>query len=149
MDLIVYDFDGVMTDNKVLVFEDGREAVFCNRSDGLAIQKIKRMGIPQIILSTEKNKVVESRAKKLNIKAIRGVNNKRLTLIAYCKKKKYDRKKVLYIGNDINDLEVMKSVGYPIAPLDADTKIKSIARVIIKKKGGEGVIRGLSEIIVL
>lgn len=141
VDLIVYDFDGVMTDNKVLVFEDGREAVFCNRSDGLAIQKIKKMGIPQVILSTEKNKVVEARAKKLNIEVIQGVNDKKSALTAYCKKKKYDMKKVVYIGNDINDLEVMKSVGYPLAPLDADEKIKGVARVVIKKKGAEGVVR--------
>jgi YrbI family 3-deoxy-D-manno-octulosonate 8-phosphate phosphatase len=129
-----------MTDNKVLVFEGGREAVFCNRSDGLAVEKIRRINIPQIILSTEKNPVVKTRAKKLNIEVIQGVNDKKSMLIDYCRKKNYNIKKVIYIGNDINDLEVMKSVGYPIAPQDANKKVKDIARVIIKKKGGEGVI---------
>lgn len=64
IDLIIYDFDGVMTDNRVLINEEGKESVFCNRSDGLAISRIKQIKIPQIIISTETNKVVEVRARK-------------------------------------------------------------------------------------
>lgn len=143
--LIVYDFDGVMTDNKVLVFEDGKEAVFCNRADGLAIQRIKELGIPQIILSTEENQVVEARAKKLKIEVIHNITDKKIALIDYCKKKNYDLKKVVYIGNDINDLEVMKLVGYPIAPQDANDRVKNIGKVIVKKNGGEGVVKEFFE----
>ena len=145
IDLIVYDFDGVMTDNKVLVMEDGREAVFCSRSDGLAIQKIKQLGIPQIILSTEKNKVVEMRGKKLGIGVIHGVNDKRSAIIDWCKKRGCDLARVLYIGNDINDLEAMRLVGYPITPQDANDRVKDIAAVVLKRKGGEGVIREFLE----
>jgi YrbI family 3-deoxy-D-manno-octulosonate 8-phosphate phosphatase len=148
IDLIVYDFDGVMTDNKSLIFDDGKEAVFCNRADGLAIYRIKELGIPQIILSTEENRVVEARAKKLNIEVIYGVRDKKSTLIDFCKKKNYNLKRVLYIGNDINDLEVMKSIGYPIAPQDAYKEIKKIAKIIINVKGGNGVIRKLYEMII-
>jgi len=143
--LIVYDFDGVMTDNKVLVFDDGREAVFCNRSDGLAVQKIKELGINQLILSTETNKVVEARAKKLNIEIIYGVDNKLAALRQYCEKNKYDSKKILYIGNDLNDLEVMKFAGYSAAPKDGYEQIKKTAKLILDTKGGEGVIRELYE----
>jgi len=139
--LIVYDFDGVFTDNKVLVFENGKEAIFCNRADGLAVQKIKKLGIPQIILSTEKDLVVKVRAKKLDINVIHNISDKRSILISYCKEKNYDLKKVLYIGNDINDLEVMKTVGYPIAPQDAHKEIKKIAKIVTIRKGGEGVVR--------
>ncbi len=141
--LIVYDFDGVFTDNKVLVFEDGKEAVFCNRADGLAIKKIKELGLPQIILSTEENQVVKARAKKLNIEVAYGITDKKTALIEYCKKKSYDLEKVLYIGNDLNDLEAMKLVGYPIAPTDAVKEIKKIAKIITKARGGKGVIREL------
>ena len=84
IDLIVYDFDGVMTDNRVLTFQDGTEAVFANRADGLAINMIKEMGINQIILSTEKNAVVEARARKIGIPAIHGVGDKNTVLHAYC-----------------------------------------------------------------
>ena len=145
IDLIIYDFDGVMTDNKVLVFDDGSEAVFCNRADGLAVAKIKEIGIPQIILSTEKNDVVLARARKLEIEIAYRVSDKKSALVVYCKKNGYSLRKVLYVGNDINDLEAMKSVGYPVALQDAARDIKKIAKAIINVNGGEGAIRALYE----
>jgi len=141
IDLIVYDFDGVLTNNKVYIFEDGKEAVLCARSDGFAIGKIKERGIPQIILSTEKNNVVRARAKKLNIEALNGVKDKKIALSDYCGKNKYSFDRIMYVGNDINDLEVMKAVGYSLAPVNANDKIKKIAQIIVQKKGGEGVIK--------
>lgn len=145
IELIVYDFDGVLTDNKVLVFTDGREAVFCNRADGLAIGLIKDRGVKQVIISTEENKVVEARANKLQIEVLYGVKDKKTALVNYCLNHKFDLKKVLYIGNDVNDLEAMRIVGYPIAPADANTKIKKLARVVVSTKGGDGVVRDLWE----
>lgn len=147
IDLIVYDFDGVLTDNKVLVFADGTEAVLCNRSDGLAIQNLKERGARQIILSTEKNKVVKARAVKLGIEAIQAVVDKKAALLEYCRQKNIDLKKVVYIGNDINDLAVMKIVGYSVAPKDAYSKIKKIAKILLGIKGGNGVVRAFYEII--
>ena len=145
IDLIVYDFDGVLTNNKVFVFEDGKEAVLCDRSDGLAISRIKGHGIPQIILSTETNSTVQVRAKKLDIEIINGVDDKKATLRDYCGQKGFSMNRVMYVGNDINDLEIMKTVGYSLAPLDADDKIKEISQVIVQKKGGEGVIKEIYE----
>ena len=84
--LIVYDFDGVMTDNRVYVDQDGREMVRVNRADGLGISGIKKIGIQQIIISTEKNPVVSTRAKKLGIPCLQGIDNKKKALIDYCKK---------------------------------------------------------------
>lgn len=141
IELIIYDFDGVMTNNKVLISEDGKESVFCNRSDGLAVSIIKEMGLPQIIISTEKNKTVEMRAKKLGIQVIHGVDCKKSIITKYCDEKNIDLNKVVFIGNDINDLEIMKIVGYPIAPSDAYESIKNEAIFLTKAKGGEGVIR--------
>ena len=143
--LIVYDFDGVMTDNKVLITEDGKEAVVCHRADGMAVSKIKEKGIPQMILSTEKNKVLEARAKKLNIEVFYGVNDKKAFLIDYCNGKNYSLKNVVYIGNDLNDLDVMNIVGFPLAPEDACQKVKDIAKIIFTKKGGEGVLDFLAD----
>lgn len=143
IDIIIYDFDGVMTDNRVLVNEDGKESVFCNRSDGLAISRIKKMKIPQIIISTETNKVVEARAKKLGIPVIYCIDNKESVVREYCNKNNIDLGKVIFIGNDINDLEIMRVVGYPIAPSNASKEIKDIARVITVAKGSYGVIREL------
>ena len=141
LDLIVYDFDGVLTDNKVFVFEDGREGVYCSRADGWAVQQIKGLGIHQIIVSTEKNGIVKARAKKLGVEVIHGVDNKHDVLMRYCRAKNYALKKVLYIGNDVNDLEAMKLIGYPLAPQDAHCGILKIAKIVISKNGGHGVVR--------
>jgi len=141
--LFIYDFDGVLTDNRVFVSEDGKESVCCNRSDGLAIQKIKEMGVTQTIISTETNKIVSIRANKLGIPVIQGVENKKKALLEYCSKLSVDLEETLYIGNDINDLEAMLTVGFPVCPEDAYPEIKKIAKLVIPIQGGDGVIRRL------
>lgn len=141
IDLIVYDFDGVMTDNKVLIDSEGNEYVFCNRSDGLAISIIKKMGIPQIIISTEKDRIVLARARKIKIPVIFGVDKKDIILKNYCKKYNFNLNKTIYIGNDINDLKAMLLVGFKIAPSDANKKILEISDITTKSGGGKGVIR--------
>lgn len=141
INLIVYDFDGVLTDNKVIVREDGLESVVVNRSDGLAIGIIKEMGIKQIILSKEKNRVVAARANKLGIEVLQGIDDKKEALINYCTANDISLKEVIYFGNDINDLDVMKIVGYPVCPLDAYEEIKEVSRLVLSVPGGDGVVR--------
>ena len=146
--LIVYDFDGVMTDNKVYVDQDGKETVQVNRGDGLGISEIKKLGIEQIIISTEKNPVVMKRATKLNIKCLQGIENKKMSLIDYCKDNDIDLKNVAYVGNDINDKEAMEIVGTTYCPSDSHESIKAISDYVFKTKGGEGVIRQLLDLII-
>ena len=143
--LIVYDFDGVMTDNRVYVTQDGKESVVCNRGDGLGVNMIRDMSIPQIILSTETNEVVQQRAKKLGIHAIHGSGNKKQSLASYCLEKKISFSEVLYVGNDLNDLEVMQQVEMPVCPADAHEKIRELSSHVTKARGGEGVVRELAE----
>ncbi|MCU0641447.1 MAG: HAD hydrolase family protein [Candidatus Margulisbacteria bacterium] len=138
--VIIYDFDGVMTDNKVLVSSDGTESVFCNRSDGLAVSAIKKTGIHQCIISTEENKVVEKRAEKLGLPCIHGVSDKKTTMLDYLKKNNFGLNSVAYVGNDLNDLAAMKLAAIKIAPKDAAKEILVIADIIMKAKGGDGVI---------
>jgi 3-deoxy-D-manno-octulosonate 8-phosphate phosphatase (KDO 8-P phosphatase) len=145
IDLIVYDFDGVMTDNRVLVFQDGMEAVIVNRADGLGVDRFRSHSIPQLILSTETNPVVKARAAKLRLEVIASCKDKKNALENYCAQNGYDLKKVMYIGNDLNDLEVMKIVGFPVAPADAHLKIKRVAILITEAKGGEGVVKEVSD----
>jgi len=144
IDLIVYDFDGVMTDNRVFVLEDGTEGVIANRADGLGIDRFRELGIPQMILSTETNPVVKARGKKLVLEVIASCKDKRQTLCSYCEQNGYDMKRVVYLGNDLNDLKVMKIVGYPVAPADAHPEVRAIAKVVTRTKGGEGVIKELA-----
>lgn len=146
--LIVYDFDGVMTDNRVIVFQDGTEAVIVNRADGLGVDRLRTLGIPQLILSTETNPVVKARAAKLGLEVIASCKDKKIALKNYCDQNEYELQKVLYVGNDLNDLKVMEIVGFPVAPADAHPDIKSLAKLVTKAKGGEGVIREISDFLI-
>ncbi len=146
--LIVYDFDGVMTDNRVIIFQDGTEAVIVNRADGLGVEHFRSLGIPQLILSTETNSVVKARALKLHLEVIASCKDKKIALENYCAQKGYDLNRVMYIGNDLNDLEAMKIVGYPIAPANAHVEVKKIAKLVTRAKGGDGVIRELLDIFI-
>jgi YrbI family 3-deoxy-D-manno-octulosonate 8-phosphate phosphatase len=139
--LIIYDFDGVMTDNKAYVFQDGSEAVRVNRSDGLAVHLLKKMGIKQIIISTETNPVVGIRAKKIGIPCIQGVGSKLEVVKDYLKKNKINKENVVFMGNEVNDIPAMQYVGISVAPADAYAEVKKIATLTLKTKGGHGVIR--------
>lgn len=147
IDLVVYDFDGVMTDNKVVVDEHGTEGVVCNRSDGLGVNLIKDLGIKQMIISTETNKVVIIRGEKLGINVLGSCSNKKQTLFGACSAGGFDLQNVVYIGNDVNDLEVMKIVGCSVAPSDSHIEIKNVANIILNSKGGEGVVREFAELL--
>ena len=139
--LLVYDFDGVMTDNKVFVDQNGNEMVQVSRADGLGIAEIRKLGIQQIILSTETNPVVSARAEKLDLFCLQGIDDKAQGLIDYCKNHHLGLGDVAYVGNDINDLEVMKLVGTTFCPADAYTSIKEITQCVLASKGGDGICR--------
>ena len=143
LQLIVYDFDGVMTDNKVYVDQKGHEMVQVNRGDGLGISEIKKLGIEQIIISTEKNPVVTKRAKKLNIKCLQSIDDKKKSLQKYCTENNYDLHNISFVGNDINDMEAMKISGVTFCPSDAHESIINISDHVLKAKGGHGVVREL------
>lgn len=147
--LIVYDFDGVMTDNKVYVDQKGVEMVQVSRADGLGVSEIKKLNIKQIIISTEKNPVVSSRAKKLGIPCFHGINNKRKVLVDYCNKNKIDIMSCAYVGNDINDKQVMEVVGFSFSPSDAHQDIINLSDHVFSVKGGQGVIRELLDYLII
>jgi 3-deoxy-D-manno-octulosonate 8-phosphate phosphatase (KDO 8-P phosphatase) len=147
LSLLVFDFDGVLTDNKVLVLEDGREAVFCNRADGLAFDALRRVGFPTLIMSTETNPVVRARAKKLKVEALQAIADKGTTIREYCAANGTDPRTVAFVGNDVNDLPAFKVVGYPIAVADAHPLVKKSAWKVLKTRGGQGVAREIVETI--
>ena len=142
--LIVYDFDGVMTDNHVYLNQDGVEMAMCHRGDGLGVGIIRGLGIDQVIISTEVNPIVARRAEKLNIPVIHKVKDKAQALTEYCAENEKDLGNVMYIGNDTNDLEAMKLAGIKGAPADAEPEILEIADWVSTKNGGYGVIRELA-----
>jgi YrbI family 3-deoxy-D-manno-octulosonate 8-phosphate phosphatase len=145
--LIVSDFDGVMTDNRVIVDENGKESVFVSRADGQAVHILKDMGMELVILSTETNGVVAKRAEKLKVECIHGVSDKAERLKEYSVERNIPLEHIAYIGNDINDYEALKLAGIKIVPNDAYDVVKDIADYITETKGGYGVIREIAEII--
>ena len=145
IDTFIIDFDGVLTDNSVYVCEDGNESVRCSRGDGLAIQVLKKLNKEIFILSTEENKVVSLRAKKLRVDVIQGVANKHLTLTNFASQKKINLKKTLYIGNDLNDYHAMNLCSLKICPSDSHQKIKDISDFVLKSGGGQQVLREVLE----
>ena len=146
--LIVYDFDGVMTNNKVYVDQKGNEMVQVSRADGLGISEIKKLGIEQIIISTEKNPVVTKRAEKLGIKCLQGIDNKKNTLLEYCAETKISIKNVAFVGNDINDMDAMEIVEITFCPSDSHESIKKLSSYNLQAKGGEGVVREIFQLII-
>lgn len=139
--LIVFDFDGVFTNNKVYLDEDGRESAQCDRGDGMGISLLKKTKVPFFILSTEENPIVLKRAEKLGIPAFNKVTNKLQFLEKYIADSSINFESVCYIGNDVNDLECLKKVGLPVVPSDAHEEVKKIARIILRNSGGNGAVR--------
>lgn len=143
--LIVYDFDGVMTDNRAMVDENGTEYVFVHRGDGYGVRMIKDLlKIPQIILSTEVNNVVARRAEKLKIPVIHNAgDSKKSVLDKYCCDNGFKLSETMYVGNDLNDMEAMMLCGYHACPSDAEPEIIDVCHYVFRAKGGYGVIREL------
>ena len=146
--LLVFDFDGVFTNNKVILDENGIEHVICDRGDGLGLNMLKKIDLDIIILSTETNKVVSSRAKKLKIDAFQSIKRKLDFLKDFCEKKQIGLENVAYVGNDLNDLDCMENVGLSICPSDSFKDVKNSADVVLENKGGDGAIRELCDLII-
>ncbi len=144
-DAIIMDFDGVLTNNKVIINQKGEESVECSRSDGLAIEILNKLKIKIFILSTEKNKVVKERAKKLKVQCFNSVIDKQKAIISLSKKQNINLSRSIYIGNDVNDLLAMKECKVKICPKDSHPAIKKIANFITVSSGGNGVIREVVE----
>lgn len=145
VDAFFFDFDGVMTNNFVYLDEDGKESVRCSRADGLAFDVLRKLKKPCYILSSEKNPVVARRAAKLKVPLIQGAFCKVNSLKELASKNLFKLKNILYVGNDLNDYHVMKIIGYSVCPADSHSRIKEISDIVLKKNGGEGVVRCLLE----
>lgn len=144
---LVFDFDGVFTDNKVIVSQDGNESVVCNRSDGIGLSRLQALGLDMLILSTEVVPIVQMRAKKLKINCIYGCDDKFSKLKELVQERGISMERVGFVGNDINDLECLREVGYAICVNDSYPEVKSVCKLILEKKGGEGAVREICDLI--
>ncbi|GGS24931.1 transferase [Streptomyces griseoviridis] len=144
IDAVVLDFDGTQTDDRVLIDSDGREFVSVHRGDGLGIAALRKAGLPLLVLSTEVNPVVAARARKLQVPVLHGVDRKDLALKQWCEEQGIAPERVLYVGNDVNDLPCFDLVGWPIAVAGAHDVVRGAARAVTTVHGGSGAIREIA-----
>jgi len=145
--VIFTDFDGCLTDDRVWLNQDGEEFVAVNRKDGLAINRLKKLGITVVITSTEKNKVVTARATKLGIEALQGLTDKVEAIENFISRNNLTWKDSWYIGNDVNDLGAIRKARFSICPSDAVRAVKKEIDLKLKTKGGYGVLSELVSLI--
>jgi YrbI family 3-deoxy-D-manno-octulosonate 8-phosphate phosphatase len=145
--IIFTDFDGCLTDDRVWLNQDGEEFVAANRKDGLAIKRLKALGLRVVITSTETNKVVTARAAKLGIEALQGLSDKVDAIENYISKNNLTWKDSWYIGNDVNDLGAIRKAKFSICPSDAVKAVKKEVDLKLKTKGGYGVLSELATLL--
>lgn len=148
--LVIFDFDGVFTDNFVWTSQDGIELVRCSRSDGLGLKRLREAGVQSWVLTEEINPVVALRCKKLGIPCIQGLDNKnkKQQLYKLADRFKIPLEQVAYLGNDINDFDCLRAVGVPIVVRDAFPEVAKKAKYQTERKGGEGAVREVCDWIV-
>ncbi len=144
IDAVVLDFDGTQTDDRVLIDTDGKEFVSVHRGDGLGIAALRKSGLKMLILSTEQNPVVAARARKLQIPVLHGIDRKDLALKQWCEEQGIAPERVLYVGNDVNDLPCFALVGWPVAVASAHDVVRGAARAVTTVPGGDGAIREIA-----
>ena len=145
--ILFTDFDGCLTDDRVWLNQDGEEFVAANRKDGLAISRLKALGIIVVISSTETNKVVTARATKLGIEALQGLSNKVEAIEIYLSKNNLTWSDSWYLGNDVNDLGAIRKAKFSICPSDAIKDVKKEVDLKLKTKGGYGVLSELATLL--
>ncbi len=149
IDLLVLDFDGVLTDNRVWVDERGHEMVAAYRSDSLIMEKMRQAGIEVVILSSEKNPVVTARARKMGVRVIQGVGleGKGQTLRGLLAERKVDASHAAFVGNDINDLPCFEIAGWAVAVADGLPEVVRAADFVLERTGGHGAVRELCDLL--
>ena len=145
VDAVVTDFDGVHTDDTVQMDAEGRELVRVSRSDGMGIARLRRHGIPVLILSTETNPVVTARAAKLRVDVRQAVDDKAAALREWADERGVPLERIAYLGNDVNDLGCLEIVGWPVAVPDADPLVLAAARLTLARAGGAGAVREMCD----
>lgn len=144
---VLFDFDGVFTDNRVWVNQDGVESVACNRSDGLRLEALRQTGLALMIVSKEQNPVVTTRAKKLKLPVMQGIDDKPAAIEAWLAERGWSWAQVIYVGNDLNDVECLRRAGCGVAVGDAYPEAKAAARWVLAHHGGHGAVRELCDLL--
>jgi YrbI family 3-deoxy-D-manno-octulosonate 8-phosphate phosphatase len=146
LEMLVMDFDGVLTDDRVWVDESGHEMIAARRGDALGLRMFReKTSVKVFVLSREANPVVAARCRKMNIPYRQGVMDKKSILLELLRQESVDPTRAIYIGNDIVDLPCFPIVACAIAPADAHPDVLQQADIILERKGGRGAVRELCD----
>ncbi|ERP88195.1 hypothetical protein Q669_07025 [Labrenzia sp. C1B10] len=145
---VITDFDGVHTDDRVTLDQDGRESVTCSRRDGLGLELLRKRDIKLLILSKETNPVVRARAAKLKIPVMNQIDDKLSVLNAWRKQQGLEWQDIVYIGNDVNDIDCMRTCGLSFAPADAHPGALDVANHVLNADGGRGAVREMCDYLI-
>ena len=138
--ILFTDFDGCLTDDRVWLNQDGEEFVAANRKDGLAVKRLKNLGIQVVITSTETNKVVLARGNKMGVEVLQGLSDKVESIEQYLKQKNVSWNDIWYVGNDVNDLGAIEKASLSISPADAVKMVRKTVDIVLKTNGGRGIL---------
>ncbi len=147
--LLILDFDGVLTDNRVWVDGDGREMVAANRSDSLGILRLRQAGVQSVVISMETNPVVSARCRKMNVPYIQGENDKATALKKLLLDHRVEASEAIFLGNDVNDLPCFPLVGWAVAVADALPEVAQRADFVLRRAGGHAAVRELCDLILV
>jgi YrbI family 3-deoxy-D-manno-octulosonate 8-phosphate phosphatase len=146
--LVVFDFDGVMTDDRVWVNQDGVEFVAANRGDGMGVELLLKAGFKSVIISTESNPAVAARTKKIGLPYFYDVGDKASVLERYLEQENISPAETIFIGNDVNDLPCFPIAAYAVVVADAHDKVRREADLILTRAGGHGAVREICDILI-
>jgi len=146
--LILSDIDGVLTDGGMYYSKTGEIMKKFNTKDGMGVELLKKNNINTILITKENSAISKNRAKKLKIQIYSNIKNKESKLHTICTKFMISPDEIAYIGDDVNDFEIMKLVGFSAAPIDSSTEILKIVDYVCEKKGGDGVFREVANLLI-
>ena len=142
---VVFDFDGVFTDNRVWTNEHGEESVACWRGDAYGLRRLEEVGVDHLIISTEVNRAVGARARKIRAACIQGVEDKPPVLREEVARRGLTLEETAYLGNDVNDAGCLEIAGLPVTPADAWPEVVPLAKLVLERRGGYGCVRELCD----
>lgn len=147
VDAVITDFDGVHTDDRAWTDADGAESVQVSRADGLGVEMLRDAGVPVLIMSRERNRVVAARAAKLQVEVLQAVDDKAAALTAWAQARHIPLERIAYVGNDVNDAGALRLVGWPIVVPGAHPSVLPLARHVLTTAGGLGAVREVAEMV--
>jgi 3-deoxy-D-manno-octulosonate 8-phosphate phosphatase (KDO 8-P phosphatase) len=146
--LLILDVDGVLTDGRIIYDSRGRDMKFFDVHDGLGVYLLKKAGIATILITAKGSRAIRPRARDMQVEEIfENISPKTTVLEKVLRRYKVNTDEICFVGDDLVDLGLMRSVGFPIAVFNAAPEIKQAASYITLKQGGRGAVREVAELI--